>query len=199
MNLFGKKRTKLYFSSAKLQRNRNGEKTASILFKVSLDGQNIRSTPDPVKMSFAACKDGNQTEAKLEGGIAVQNVTLYATDKSKATIKLREVIFDHIALQKSKDSEIYICMRTSLDISSPGPISNWVLGDFGTEQWGEFEDAQMQFEFQKEDEEEAPKRRGRPKKSDQEQPELPLESEEEGEEHEDEEDEDSLVGEEAGA
>ena len=140
MNLFGSNRTPLLFTQAKLQRNRDGDRSVTLSFKIKLNGNNTRSTPAFVRESYSACK-GAQSEAQIDAAIDVQNVEFFQlADSKSAKLKMLAITFDHLRLRKNKDNEIYFYMQTSVSLSKP--IGSFILDAYGTEVWATFEEAQ---------------------------------------------------------
>ena len=164
MNLFGSGRTACYFAKAELKRNRDGDRVASIVLKIKLDGQRVRSTPVFIRDSYQACK-GQQSEAQIDAAIEVQNVDFSALpDKTSKPFALKAVVFDHLRMRKSKESDIYLYMRASVTLNDR--LGKWILDSYGTELWAAFEDAQGKLledlEPDEEGEEEEPEEEGEP-------------------------------------
>jgi hypothetical protein len=126
-------------------RKANGDRQLVILFRLVLDGNNIRSAPAEVKAAYDAIKQSGQSESKPKREVENINGDFFnGPDTKSKAIRLKSLYLESLDVKESKnaqgDTAVVLTFQSKYEYDDK--VWDWLGGNYKTDCFVEFDAAQ---------------------------------------------------------
>lgn len=170
MKCFNGRRQEVHFEKVQLKRlkTKTVERTATLFFRLKLQGNNVKSAPKFIQEAYASIKNTAAAidEMKLLQEVEEQDIDIFnLPDAPSATLRIQTVDVAKISLERGENADIFMLFRVVVPMDSV--IGEFCVEQFGTDKWIEFSESQAEMftEEAQEAEEERPAKRRRSSKA----------------------------------
>ena len=145
MKFFGGQRLRTHVHMKAPKRNKKGERSVTILFRITLNGNTVRSSPDVVKWAYEGVKTKGEDHIGIKKEVEGVNAEFFQLEESKrATLKLKTLHLQKLVVKEisSGKGDISIVLTFQADYEWDQVIWGWLGDSFSTDVFLEFDAAQ---------------------------------------------------------
>jgi len=142
---FTGRRIRAHIHTKAPKRNKKGDRQVVILFRVTLNGDTVRSAPDVVKWAYEGVKTKSEDHIGIKKEIEGVNVEFFQLEESKrSNLKLKTLYLSKLVVKEisSGKGDISIVLTFQSEYEWDEVIWRWLGDSFGTEVFLEFDAAQ---------------------------------------------------------
>lgn len=142
---FHGRRIQAHVSMKSPKRTKDGERKVTILFRVPLNGDTVRSAPDAVKWAYDGVKTKGEDHVGLKNEINNINAEYFILpDAKRATMKTKALYLEKLAVKeiKTSKSDVAVVLTFQSEYDWDKVIWEWLGDVYGTDVFIEFDAAQ---------------------------------------------------------
>ena len=115
MKFFGGQRLRTHVHMKAPKRNKKGERSVTILFRITLNGNTVRSSPDVVKWAYEGVKTKGEDHIGIKKEVEGVNAEFFQLEESKrATLKLKTLHLQKLVVKEISSGKGDILDRAHL-------------------------------------------------------------------------------------